>query len=386
MVDPASAVRRLAIRLHATDAAALLRSTLPYVLNALTPADLAKIQRILDADVTDPVLRQQYAAAALREIAREHAQGTYRDRSEGPVRFSLEMRRINDEEYYIRGAQYGVDVSVPYQKLLVPGALMPDAGHPAELTFLQQIRQNLDQGGITLHVGPTGQGPGPKEFWVWLAGPNGLIYTQDGRLTKANLLEYWLRPFPGVYQALRAPISKPGIASPDGIWFGLGAQEGGTLFFMGRDTMVGFMYSPDEYEDSFLLNVSHWRLGVGLGASIGAALVIATGGKTPQSFDGLKVGGFDFKAGLGENWGAFAESIGKLGLAAKITSSAGSLFAKSKLSVKEWQTLAVVVRNGVKGTKIANSNGPAVAVMSIPLAGAALEASVYYAWGDCSVL
>jgi hypothetical protein len=265
--------------------------------------------------------------------------------------------------------------------------LTPDSGHPAEITFLNQIRQDLDRHGVSLHVGPTGRGPGPAEFWVWLEGHDGTIHTQDGRLTNDNLLEYWLRAIPGYYNALRAPISKPNsVSSSDGFWFGLGAQEGGTLFVAGRDTMVGIMYSPLEYKDSFVLNISHWRLGLGLGASIGAALIIAIGAKTPEGFDGLKVGGFDFKAGLGENWGAFAESIGDLGLAAKVANSAGSLFAKSNLSVKQWQVLAVAVRNGVKGAKLLNANKPTVVVMPIPLAGAALEASVYYAWGHCSVL
>lgn len=386
MADPALAVRQLAARLHARDAATVLRSKLPRLLDALKPADLAQIQKMLDARVTDPVLRQQYAEATRREIAREHAQGIYRDRSEGPVRFSREMRMINDEENYIRGAGYGVDVSIDYHKLMAPGALTPDSNHPAEGTFLQQIRQELDRNGVTLHIGPTGQEP-PNDFALALFGPGRrVVNTDDGRLTTENLLECWLRPIAGAYQALRAPVSHPSVASPDGVWFGLGVGEGGTFFVYGRDTMLGIMYSPDAYKDNFVLNITHNRVGLGLGASIGAALVIGTGGKTPQSFDGLKVGGFDFKAGLGENWGAFAQGIEGLGLAAKITKSAGSLFAKSELSVKTWQALAVVVRNGLKGAKLALSSGPAIAVMPIPLAGAALEASVYYAWGDCSVL
>jgi hypothetical protein len=223
---------------------------------------------------------------------------------------------------------------------------------------------------------------------VWLTvGPGGReISTTDGRLTSDDLLEYWLRPFPGVYRALRAPISKLSATTPDGIWFGLGASEGGTLAVVGRDTMVGVMYSPDSYEDWFVLNITHWRLGLGLGASLGAALVFAVGGKTPQSFDGLKVGGWDFKAGLGENWGAFAKGVAGLNLGAKIASSAGSLFVKSQLSVKQWQSFAVVVRDGVKGGKLASPSHPTVVVMPIPMAGVALEASVYYAFGSCSVL
>lgn len=387
MSDPALAVRRLAAQLHAKDAATLLRAKLPYVLDALKPADIAKIQKMLDAYVTRPVLRQQYAAATRREIALEHAHGIYRDPSEEPVRFSPEMIRIARENDYIGVSGYGVDVSVPYQRLLAPGALAPESGNPAEATFLQQIKQELDRTGIDLFIGPTGQDPGPFEFAASLIGPGGrVIYTDDGRLTKNNLLECWLRPIPGAYNALRAPISTPSIASTDGVWFGLGAGEGGTLFVVGRDTMVGRMYSPDEYKDSFWLNVTHWRLGLGLGASIGGALIIATGGKTPQSFDGLRVGGFDFKAALGGKWGDFAKGIVGLNLGAEISSTTGSFFSKSTLSVKSWQALAVLVRDGIKGTKLALASGPGIAVMPIPLAGVGLEAGVYFAFGECSVL
>jgi hypothetical protein len=136
MPDPASAVRKLAASLNAKDAATLLRSTLPYVLDALTPADLARIQKVLDARVVEPALQGQYAAATRREIAREHAHGTYRDPADEPVRFSREMRRIGAEADYLGSAQYGVAIPVPYQKLVVPGALTPASPHAPEAAYL----------------------------------------------------------------------------------------------------------------------------------------------------------------------------------------------------------------------------------------------------------
>ncbi|HVV95495.1 MAG TPA: hypothetical protein VHD15_18950 [Hyphomicrobiales bacterium] len=387
--DPASEVRRLAASLHAQDAATLLRSKLPFVLNALSPTDIAQIQRVLDARVAEPALDDQYAAATRRELAHEHAQGIYRDPQDGPVRYSREMRLINAEASYLGSAQYGIAIPIPYQKLLAPGALTSTAPDSPEAAFFLQIRQKLDRDGVTLHVAPTGQDPGPTAFAVWLSAGSGgpEIRTTDGRLTNDDLLEYWLRPIQGAYQALHAPLPKPQVpTAPDGVWFGLGAGEGGTLAVVGRDTMIGVMYSPDSYEDTFLLTMTHWRLGLGLGASAGGALIIATGGKTPYSFDGLAVGGWDFKAGLGSNWGAFAKGIAGLNLGAKIASTAGGLVAKSQLSVKEWQAAAVIVRDAVKGHKLADASGPAIAVMPIPLAGVALEASVYYAFGHCSVI
>ena len=46
--------RKRAIALKAADAKTLLQRQLPYVLSVLTPAQLAQVQRVLDAEVVNP--------------------------------------------------------------------------------------------------------------------------------------------------------------------------------------------------------------------------------------------------------------------------------------------------------------------------------------------
>ena len=51
--------RKRAIALKAADARALLQKHLPYVLHVLTPAQLAQVQRVLDAEVVNPEVAKQ---------------------------------------------------------------------------------------------------------------------------------------------------------------------------------------------------------------------------------------------------------------------------------------------------------------------------------------
>ena len=51
--------RKRAIALKAADARTLLQRHLPYVLTVLTPAQLAQVQKVLDAEVVNPEVAKQ---------------------------------------------------------------------------------------------------------------------------------------------------------------------------------------------------------------------------------------------------------------------------------------------------------------------------------------
>ena len=51
--------RQRAIALKAADARTLLQKNLPYVLHVLTSAQLAQVQRVLDAEVVNPEIAKQ---------------------------------------------------------------------------------------------------------------------------------------------------------------------------------------------------------------------------------------------------------------------------------------------------------------------------------------
>ena len=76
------------------------------------------------------------------------------------------------------------------------------------------------------------------------------------------------------------------------------------LLGYGKDTVEAWMFSLESYKNRFLMNIDGYRIGPGLGGSIGVAIVIGTGGPSPGKFNGVQVSGFDFQANLGGRWGA----------------------------------------------------------------------------------
>jgi hypothetical protein len=189
----------------------------------------------------------------------------------------------------------------------------------------------------------------------------------------------WHRPtFP--------PPPKPDPTQPDkqpersGIWFGFGGQTGGHLVVAGKDTVEACLYSLEGYRNRFWMNIDGYRVGPGLGGSIGVVFVVATGGKTPSAFNGLKVSGVDFQANLGGRWGDLAKGVKGLRFVSRFA-KAGKFIDKA-ISVAEWEKLRDLIYNGIKAGQISlHSEKPEMNVMGIPGAGTGAEVSVYYGWG-----
>lgn len=388
---PGSMGRRLAVQLHARDARKLLKSKLPYILHALTPADIARFQKVLDAEVVDPVLDKQRAAAIRKEVDREHAHGIYRDPSRGPVHSSQRMRRINREYINVTLADRYIQIPIDYHKLLVPGALRPGSGLSEESEYLTQIKREFHHHGVYLEIAPNSGAPGGYYIWLSAGSPGRIIHTKDGRLTHEDLLEWWLRPIHGMYRALHTPVSSiKSVKSSSGIWFGIGIQGGGTFAIWGRYTKQAILFSLDSYDDHFWVSISETRWGLGLGGSGGAALFYAVGGKTPMAFDGLKTGGWDFQASLGEDWAAFAKALAgdfkELGLVEQVTKAEG-FFKKCNLTEQQWRRLATQIK---RSTTLANMRNsflkPHITSVSIPGAGGGLELSLTHESGTSSVI
>jgi len=189
--------RRLAVQLGATDANALLQNTLPYLLRTLTPEQIGRVQKVLDAAVVNPVLQQQYAGASRKYAQWERAHGIYHSQSSRPTE-SPQMRRIDDELIAVDGSDK--HILVQHQKLLAHDALIPQSDNPDEAAYLSKIMQSLGSQGVYLRVepmlvrdpsDPSARVISQRDFNVWLSyGYDGdVIPTKDGRLTRDNLLD-----------------------------------------------------------------------------------------------------------------------------------------------------------------------------------------------------
>jgi hypothetical protein len=189
----------------------------------------------------------------------------------------------------------------------------------------------------------------------------------------------WKRPvFPPDPQKDPTPKSKPKEKS--GIWFGIGGQTGGHLFVAGKDTVEACLFSFDSYQKRFWLNVDGYRVGPGLGGSIGLVLVIATGAPEPSMLQGLKVTGWDFQAALAGRWGDLAKAAKELKVVRQMAS--GAKFVDKTISVLEWEKLRDIINNLRRVLMMEKKD---VLVLSIPGAGIGLELSGYYGWGSVHI-
>jgi hypothetical protein len=168
-----------------------------------------------------------------------------------------------------------------------------------------------------------------------------------------------------------------------GLWFGVGAVEGGTLGIAGKETVEACVYSWDKYTHHFWLNVDAWRLGIGVGASVGIVLVVATGVETPHDLEGfVVVGDTDFQLALAGKWGDVAKAAKGLNVVRKVAKL--GKFIDKTISYAEWEKLRDFVWNLYKAMDI-DAKKTALNVFGIPGAGVGLEASVYKSVGSVFV-
>lgn len=176
------------------------------------------------------------------------------------------------------------------------------------------------------------------------------------------------------------PAEIPPKAEPSGVWFGIGVQGGGHLAIAGKDTVEAWMFSLESYKNRFLMNIDGYRIGPGLGGSVGVAIVVGTGGRTPGNFNGTKVSGLDFQANLGGRWGDLAKGAKGLN-AVRRFANAGKIINKT-ISFAEWEKTRDIVWNAIKVGQIdTKSAKPEINVIGIPGAGTGAELSGYYGWG-----
>jgi hypothetical protein len=194
----------------------------------------------------------------------------------------------------------------------------------------------------------------------------------------------WKRPPPPAVKPVDPLPETPVPAKRSGIWFGFGAQGGGHLAVVGKDTVEALLFSLESYQDRFFMNIDGYRVGPGLGGSIGVVFVVATGGRTPSVFQHLKVSGGDFQANMGGRWGDLAKGLKQLKMISKFA-NAGRYIDKA-ISVAEWEKIRDLIYNAIKAGSInGHSATPEVNVMGIPGAGVGVEISLYYGWGEVQV-
>jgi len=190
---------------------------------------------------------------------------------------------------------------------------------------------------------------------------------------------------PGIIYLPPSPVVATPGAQPSGIWYGLGLKGGGHFFAIGKDTIEAWLVSYDRYEDNFFMNVDGWRVGPGLGGSVGVVLVVVTSLNKPQQLNGHMFGGADFEASLGGRWSSVAKAVDKLQPAMKVLKGAKRV-TKGAIKAAEWEKTrdAVKAAAGALGMKF-DAAEPQVNAIGVPGAGIGAEISLFYGWGEVLV-
>lgn len=194
--------RQKAAALGAADARILLSKSLPLVLKILTPAQLEQAQKVMDAAVVNPAIKQEYKDAMRRSIVSEGRDGgnyegvmlngrmVLRD-----VNMARRAERINQQQIPVTTADYSIRLD--FNMLLAPDAFTPETDNPDEERYLHKVRSILAGRGVWLRIGQPQVSAfviDPRVFSVWLSvGPDGddffTIPTKDGLLTQEALLK-----------------------------------------------------------------------------------------------------------------------------------------------------------------------------------------------------
>jgi hypothetical protein len=126
-------------------------------------------------------------------------------------------------------------------------------------------------------------------------------------------------------------------------------------------------------------------LGPGLGASVGAVLIIITSLKKPGDLHGHMFGSPDFEASLGGRWSSVAKALDKLQPAMKTLKDAKKV-TKGVIKVAEWEKTREVIKGAATALGMDfDAVAPQVNAFGVPGAGVGLEISAFFGWGTAMV-
>lgn len=184
------------------------------------------------------------------------------------------------------------------------------------------------------------------------------------------------------------PPKMPKVPMPK-LYFGLGAKYGGIAAIGGTQSMQGYLFSADDYYDRAFVEARIWTLGPGLGGGANVVFIMAYGTPYKRKFVGTKFEGWDFAISLGGRWGDAIKGVKNIPAVTKLAKMVkhgdkigDALKGLAKLSPGEWEKIAELVKTSRAALGVdPNSRKPEVSAFDIPLAGAALEVSLYKWWG-----
>lgn len=153
-------------------------------------------------------------------------------------------------------------------------------------------------------------------------------------------------------------------------WAGIGKSHSGDLFVIGAHDLTAKVYNlGDDLSNvrNAVVNFNGWKFGIGLGADVGAVLVLAHGYSEPKDMIGVS-GDKDFDISIGTKLGDFLKDLKYLG--------------KMVEGIEKYKKMRYIVENAIKNRAIAETG---LYTIPIPFAGVGLHLWAGYKFGDVNV-
>ena len=183
--------RQRAIALKAATVQEVLHSTLRFVLDKLTVAQVNQMQRVLDAAVVNPEVLNEATAIAAKSY-----------KIVGSLKIidaAMVHRKDRVMRNYIYVNKSDKAIRLDYKSLIESDALTPRTDNPDEADYLDKVRQTLEKRGVWLRFEPklvrdpedlSRRFYDIRQYDVWLTlGPDGDgVPTKTGRIDRDSIL------------------------------------------------------------------------------------------------------------------------------------------------------------------------------------------------------
>ena len=165
-------------------------------------------------------------------------------------------------------------------------------------------------------------------------------------------------------------------------WIGLGVKGGGTLGFVGMETLEGVASNLGYPKHSHSLNVSSIRLGLGLGGGAGFVAIVVFKCGNLMNLNGTKTTDWSINFALGEKWDGVVKGLKNYKFFSTVA-RIGGIFSKAVPSDVD------NIRNSMSylytAYDISGMSGPKLVTIDIPFAGIGAEVSAHYLDGEITI-
>ncbi|TYC61002.1 hypothetical protein FMN50_07110 [Rhodobacterales bacterium] len=161
-----------------------LVALVPHLARLLSKAQIAEIQKVLDAAVLNPMYEDAYRKAMRAAVMSRSGGLVLRDRIK-----ERKARRILDKRLVVH--RNDGNIRVDYTRMLTPDSLKPRTNNPDEADYLKKVRDILNAQGIWLRLRQpyeaVGRDPTKWEFWFSLGRHGDPIETTDAIIDREEL-------------------------------------------------------------------------------------------------------------------------------------------------------------------------------------------------------